>query len=103
MAVGTVRSRDRGEEGSAGVGTGRIEIGTLDLDEQCTWNNDHRSFKETGRILECRGGRLWDYGGHTGVETDEICPRCKGHGMHPTALGWEVLEFVRQYGGWERD
>ena len=52
--------------------------------------------------MECRGGRLWDYGGRTEVETDEVCPRCKGHGMHPTDLGWEVLEFVRQYGGWER-
>lgn len=84
------------------MGTGRIEISTLDLEEGCFWHSERESNMQSGKILECRGGEVWDYNRYPVVKTDEVCPRCKGRGMHPTSLGWEILEFVQSYAGWER-
>lgn len=76
-----------------------VNIRSLDLEETCYWASD---FRTTGAVKECRDGRVWDYGGSTAVPTDEKCSRCKGTGVHPTELGWQVIEFVRDYRNWER-
>lgn len=76
-----------------------VNIVSLDLEETCYWASE---FRATGDIKECRDGKVWDYGGNTGVPTDEKCPRCKGTGQIPTQLGWQIIEFMRDYRDWER-